>query len=175
MPPATPPKPLDIHTFTTTQQSLLTAELEAETSQTLTAASTLPPVTLQRAGLALLNLRLSNQRTGLGGRTVLELELDPAFTGSSSGPGAVKSGGKGGRGAGDGTRLPEHGLRVGDIVGVRQQVGGSAKKREKQDVERKGVEGVVVKVVAGMLGVALDKERDEAVEGILGGRLWMCV
>ncbi|KAI9669984.1 MAG: hypothetical protein M1831_007020 [Alyxoria varia] len=177
MPLTAPLKPLDIHNFTTTQQSLLTAELEAETSQTLTAASTLPPVTLQRAGLALLNLRLSNQRTGLGGRTVLELELDPAFAGLSSPSGARKGtgkgGGKGGKGAADGTRLPEHGLRVGDIVGIRQQVGGSAKKREKQDVERKGVEGVVVKVVAGMLGVALDKERDEAVEGIQGGRLWI--
>jgi len=144
------PTALDIATFATTQLSLLSQELNAEVSQTVDLISQASPSALQRAGIAVLNLHVASQRTGLGGKTVLELELDPAI----------------GR-----DELPEHGLRVGDIVGVRSQVGGSAKKQEKAKAETEGVDGVMVKVSATALAVALDKEDADAP----GGKLWMCV
>ena len=144
------PAAVDIATFATTQLALLSHELDAEVSQTADLISLASPSALQRAGIAVLNLHIASQRTGLGGKTVLELELDPAI----------------GR-----DELPEHGLRVGDIVGVRSQVGGSAKKQEKAKAETEGVDGVMVKVSATALGVALDKEDADAP----GGKLWMCV
>jgi len=143
-------KPIDIPTFTNTQLSLLARELDAEVTETSTLLSSASPAVLQRAGIAVLNLCIASQRTGLGGKTVLELELDPAI----------------GR-----SELPEHGLRVGDIVGVRNQLGGSAKKTEKTQAEKDGVDGVMVKVGATTLGVALDKEEAD----VPAGKLWMCV
>lgn len=143
-------EPVDITTFTNTQLSLLARELDAEVTETSNLLSSASPAVLQRAGIAVLNLHISSQRTGLGGKTVLELELDPAI----------------GR-----SELPEHGLRVGDIVGVRSQLGGSAKKTEKTQAEKDGVDGVMVKVGASSLAVALDKEEVD----VPAGKLWMCV
>jgi len=141
--------PTDIPTFAARQLTLLNRELAAELSSTAQLASQSSPAALQRAGLAILNLYISAQRTGLGGKTVLDLELDSAI----------------------GTELPEHGLRVGDIVGVREQVGGAAKRREKAEVEKKGVDGVVVKCTPAGLAVALDQEEVE----VPAGKLWMWV
>jgi DNA polymerase alpha-associated DNA helicase A len=144
------PTPIDIPTFASTQLNLLSHELDAEVTHTAELIFGAAPATLQRAGIALLNLQIASQRTGLGGKTVLELELDPAI-------------GK--------SELPEHGLRVGDIVGVRSQVGGSAKKQEKALAEKDGVDGVMVKVSSTSLAIALDKEEVDPP----GGKLWMCV
>jgi len=143
-------KPIDILTFTNTQLTLLARELDAEVTETSTLLSSSSPAVLQRSGIAVLNLHIASQRTGLGGKTVLELELDPAI----------------GR-----SELPEHGLRVGDIVGVRNQLGGSAKKTEKTQAEKDGVDGVMVKAGATTLCVALDKEEAD----VPAGKLWMCV
>lgn len=143
--------PTDIPAFAETQLSLLDAELKAELAETATLASQSSPTALQRAGAAILNLRVSSQRTGLGGKTVVELELDPA----------VGAGG-----------IPEHGIRVGDIVGVQEQPAGSAKKREKGEMQKRGVEGVVLKATNAAVSVALDKE-DADVPG--GGKLWLWV
>lgn len=144
------PTAVDISSFADTQLKLLSRELNAEVTATADLISQASPSALQRAGIAVLNLHISAQRTGLGGKTVLELELDPAI----------------GR-----SELPEHGLRVGDIVGVRSQLGGSAKKQEKAKAEKDGVDGVMVKVSSSTLGVALDKEEAE----VPSGKLWMCV
>ncbi|KAL8673971.1 MAG: hypothetical protein Q9168_001614 [Polycauliona sp. 1 TL-2023] len=143
---------LDIPSFATNQLSLLALELAAETSQSATLLSTHSPRTLARAGLAITNLTLSSQRTGLGGKTVLELELDSAV-------------------AGGGEELGEHGIRVGDIVRVGQQPKGGEKKAEKRNIEDKGSRGVIVRVGQKIVQVALDKDGDEE-EG-LGGRLWV--
>lgn len=144
------PAAVDISSFADTQLQLLSRELDAEVTATAELISQASPSALQRAGIAVLNLHISAQRTGLGGKTVLELELDPAI----------------GR-----NELPEHGLRVGDIVGVRSQLGGSAKKQEKTKAEKDGIDGVMVKVSSNTLGVALDKEDAE----VPNGKLWMCV
>ncbi|KAL8800698.1 MAG: hypothetical protein Q9223_007368 [Gallowayella weberi] len=141
---------LDIPSFAANQLSLLAAELAAETSQNVLQLSTHSPRTLSRAGLAITNLTLSSQRTGLGGKTVIELEQDSAVGGEE---------------------LGEHGIRVGDIVRVGQQPKGGEKKAEKKSIEEKGLEGVIVRVGQKVVQIALDKEGDEG-DG-LAGRLWV--
>lgn len=140
--------PTSIPDFATTQLALLDLELRAELASTADLAAQSAPASLQRAGLAILNLHVASQRTGLGGKTVLELQRDPAVGGGE---------------------LPEHGVRTGDIVGVRGQVGGAARKKERGEVERKGVDGVVVRVSGGGVSVALDKEEED----VPAGKLWM--
>src|ERR1700733_8121397 len=105
--------PTDISTFAQTQLTLLKAELDAELAESSLLTSSLSPAALQRAGAALVNLTVSSTRTGLGGKTVVELEPDSATGG----------------------QLPEHGLRVGDIVKVMEMASGSAKKKERSEVE----------------------------------------
>lgn len=140
--------PTDVSSFAASQLHLLDRELQAELSETADLASQCSPASLQRAGLAILNLQVGSQRTGLGGKTVLDLSLDSAI-GSSE--------------------LPEHGIRVGDIIGVREHVGGAAKKKEKAGADQKGVDGVVVKISASSVCVALDKDEVD----VPAGRLWM--
>ncbi|KAF5592647.1 HCS1-DNA helicase A [Fusarium pseudoanthophilum] len=142
-------EPVDISAFATTQLALLEQELQTEINETSTLISNHSPTALQRAGLALTNLVVSGQRTGLGGRTVLELSPDAA-TGSPD-------------------ELPEHGLRTGDIVLVAEQPAGSAKKREVKDLEKKGGRGVVTRVNRGWIAVAVDEGKEEV--GFLG-RVW---
>ncbi|MCJ1317025.1 hypothetical protein MMC15_002346 [Xylographa vitiligo] len=144
-------QPIDIPTFATHQLALLDAELAAETASTTTLLASTSPSTLSRAGLALLNLVISSQRTGLGGKTVLELEQDPAI--------------------GNNGEIGEHGIRVGDIVRVGEQPKGNERKKEKAGMEGRGVQGVVVRVGVKGVQVALGREEDEA-EG-LGGRVWV--
>lgn len=143
--------PVSIPTFASTQIALLAAEQASEIAESSALISLHSPAALQRAGLALTNLTVSAQRTGLGGKTVVEL-----------GPDAAVSAGE---------ELPEHGIRTGDIVLVSEQPAGSAKKREVKELERKGVRGVVTRVRREWVGVALDEDREDAVAG-LGGRVW---
>lgn len=134
-------KPTDISSFAATQLTLLDAELQAELSETNALLSSHTPTTLSRAGLAILNLNISSLRTGLGGKTVVELGLDPAV--------ATK---------GEKPDIPEHGIRTGDIVALQEQPTGSAKKTEKRDSAKKGVEGVVLRVRRESIEIVLDKE-----------------
>ncbi|KAF2670088.1 DNA helicase [Microthyrium microscopicum] len=140
--------PLAIPLFAARQLTLLEAELAAETAESSALTTTLSPAALQRAGAALINLCVAATRTGFGGKTVLDLEPDSATGGE----------------------MAEHGLRVGDIVRVQEMVGGSAKKREKAEVEKRGVQGVVSRVWAGKIAVAVDGEGEELG---MGGRLWI--
>ncbi|KAH0403264.1 DNA helicase, partial [Aureobasidium melanogenum] len=144
--------PIDIPSFADKQLKLLAAELNAELEETALLTATHAPSTLARAGLAVLNLSVSAQRTGLGGKSLIELSLDPAIAGTE-------------------TQLPEHGLRVGDIVGVSEQPKGAEKKKERQDMEKKQIQGVVVKVLREIIVVALDKDEVD----IPGGKLWLFV
>ncbi|KAI5465877.1 hypothetical protein BGZ63DRAFT_374764 [Mariannaea sp. PMI_226] len=144
-------EPTDIPSFASTQLALLDRELQSEILETSSLISNHSPTALQRAGLALTNLVVSGQRTGLGGRTVLELGPDAA---TASRPD-------------DG--LPEHGLRTGDIVLVAEQPAGSAKKREVKDLERKGARGVITRVQKAWVSVALDEGKEEV---SFSGRVW---
>lgn len=113
MPP--PPAPaLHPPTFATAQLSLLAAELAADTARTLPLLAAHAPKRLAAAGLALTNLVLAGRRTGLGGRTVLVLEVD----------GAVGGGGGGGVGVGDVVRVgAQAGGGEGGVEGVVVRVG----------------------------------------------------
>lgn len=144
------PKPLDSTIFAQTQLSLLEAEQAAETASTTSLLNNVSPTSLARAGLAITNLVLSSQCTGLGGKTVLELEQDKAI-------------------GNDGV-IGEHGIRVGDIVRVGEQPKGGERKKEKGGLEAGGCEGVVVRVLNKGIHVALGEGLEE--DG-LGGRLWV--
>lgn len=145
-------KETDIAAFATSQLDLLDKELQAELTESTTLTSQASPTALQRAGAAILNLQLSSQRTGYGGKTVVELELDPAVTATTN-------------------ELPEHGIRTGDIVGVQEQPKGDARKKEKTEITKKGVEGVVTRVTSTAVHVALDKDEVD----VPGGKLWLWV
>lgn len=147
------PKPTDIPSFAATQLTLLDAELQAELAETNALLSSHAPTALSRAGLAILNLNVSSIRTGLGGKTVVELGLDPAVVPK-----------------GDKADIPEHGIRVGDIVAVQDQPAGGAKKSEKRDLAKKGVEGVVLRVKRETIDIILDKEDADVPSG---GKLWL--
>jgi DNA polymerase alpha-associated DNA helicase A len=149
------PQPTDIPLFAASQLTLLDAELQAELSETNALLSSHTPTALSRAGLAILNLNVASIRTGLGGKTVVELGLDPAVVGK-----------------GDKPDIPEHGIRVGDIVAVQDQPSGSAKKTEKRDLEKKGAEGVVLRVKRENVEIVLDKEDADVPSG---SKLWMSV
>ncbi|KAI0890553.1 DNA helicase [Annulohypoxylon maeteangense] len=142
-------KSIDVPAFARTQLALLDAELQSEIAETSSLIGGTSPSALQRAGLAVTNLSVTSQRTGFGGRTVVELGPDAATGGE----------------------LPEHGLRTGDIVLVAEQPAGSAKKREVKDLERKGVKGVVVRVKREAVAVAVDEEREDMTG--FAGRVWL--
>jgi DNA polymerase alpha-associated DNA helicase A len=149
------PEPTDIPSFAASQLTLLSAELEAELSETNALLSSHTPTALSRAGLAILNLNVSSIRTGLGGKTVVELGLDSAVVAKGEKP-----------------NIPEHGIRVGDIVAVQDQPSGSAKKTEKKELEKKGAEGVVLRVRRENVEIVLDKEDADVPSG---SKLWMSV
>ncbi|KAI1468771.1 DNA helicase [Daldinia caldariorum] len=151
-------KSVDVPAFARTQLALLDIELQSEISETSGLISGTSPASLQRAGLAITNLVVSSQRTGLGGRTVLELAPDAATSGSGSGS------------VGE---LPEHGVRTGDIVLVSEQPAGSAKKREVKDLERKGVRGVVIRIKRDAVAVAVDEDKEENAAATFAGRVWL--
>jgi DNA polymerase alpha-associated DNA helicase A len=146
-------QPTDITAFAAAQLTLLDAELQAELSETNALLSSHTPTALSRAGLAILNLNVSSIRTGLGGKTVVELGLDPAVVTKGENP-----------------DIPEHGIRTGDIVAVQEQPSGSAKKTEKRDLVKKGAEGVVLRIRRENVEIVLDKEDADVPTG---GKLWL--
>lgn len=128
----------DISNFAKAQLSLLDAELQAEVAETSLLVSQSSPATLQRAGLAVTNLLVTSQRTGLGGKTVIDLEPDPA--------------------TGDG-KIQEHGIRTGDIVSVQEQPAGTTKRKDRDEAAK--VTGVVTRIRGPCLSVALNDGEEE--------------
>jgi DNA polymerase alpha-associated DNA helicase A len=143
---------IDIPSFATTQLALLEAELQSELLEISSLISNTSPAALQRAGLGITNLSLTSQKTGLGGKTVVELGPDSAT--------ASKDG-----------ELAEHGVRTGDIVVVSEMPSGSARKREVRELESKGCRGVVTRVGSRAVWVALNETEGD--EGAGGKRLWL--
>ncbi|KIW74355.1 hypothetical protein Z517_12295 [Fonsecaea pedrosoi CBS 271.37] len=144
--------------FFTTLLHLVNLEQDSEVAETSLLLSSTSPTTLSRAGLAILNLSVHSLKTGLGGRSVVELGLDPAVISKDS------------RG-----ELPEHGIRTGDIVRVGETPKGTARKKEAAELKGKGVEGVVVRVGQRAVWVALGKEGggSDNVEEVPDGKLWL--
>ncbi|CAN6649494.1 DNA polymerase alpha-associated DNA helicase A [Trichomonascus vanleenenianus] len=124
-------------------------ERKVDIEETNELLSTLTQKKLAEHGLAVLNLTVGSTRTGLGGKTILELELDPSLTSpdtASIDPGNVK---------------------VGDIVKVQ-----SAKiKTGIAEGDNSSVaEAVVVKSTNKSIHVALEEKFENAT---LEGRLWL--
>ncbi|KIX05395.1 uncharacterized protein Z518_06267 [Rhinocladiella mackenziei CBS 650.93] len=153
-----PPNALPPSAFFTTLLTLLSLEQDSEIAETTLLLSSAPLSTLSRAGLAILNLSIQSLKTGLGGRSVVELGLDSAIVSKDT---------KG--------ELPEHGIRTGDIVRLAEMPKGTAKKKEVSELKGKGVEGVVIRVGERAVWVALGKEGNgsEDVEGVPDGKLWL--
>jgi len=153
-----PSKSLPPAAFFNALLTLVSIEQDTEIAETALLLSSAHPTTLSRAGLAILNLATESVKTGLGGRTVVELVLDSAV---------VAKGSKG--------ELSEHGIRTGDIVRVGEMPKGSSKKKEVAELTGKGVEGVVVRVGERAVWVALGKDGSggDDVEGVPDGKLWV--
>ena len=73
---------VDVPAFAATQMALLEVELQSELDETSSLISNTSPTSLQRAGVAITNLTLVSQRTGFGGKTVVELGPDSATSNS---------------------------------------------------------------------------------------------
>lgn len=158
--------------FFTTQLSLLQAEQASEVAETSLLLSSAAPSTLARAGLAVLNLNVNSLKTGLGGRTVIELGVDPAYASTN-----LKNGEKGVGSKSDG-ELPEHGIRTGDIVRVGEMPKGNAKKKEMTELKGKGIEGVVTRIGERAVWVAAGRSGSEGnddsdVDALTSSRLWV--
>ncbi|RVX68783.1 hypothetical protein B0A52_07669 [Exophiala mesophila] len=154
-----PKRALTPHAFFTTLLHLVDLEQASEVKETSMLLSSTPPTILARAGLALLSLTIASLKTGMGGRTVIELSLDPAV---------VVKGTKG--------ELPEHALRPGDIVRVGEMPKATAKKKEAAELKSKGVEAVVTRVGERSIWAALGKDSgsgDGDLESVPDGRLWI--
>ena len=157
--------------FFTTQLSLLQAEQASEVAETTLLLSAAAPSTLARAGLAIINLSLNALKTGLGGRTVIELGVDPAYAND------LKKGEKGISSKSEGA-LPEHGIRTGDIVRVGEMPKGAAKKKEVTELRGKGLEGVVTRIGERAIWVAAGKGGDQGnddadVDALASQRIWV--
>lgn len=157
--------------FFTTQLSLLQAEQQTEVAETSLLLSAAAPSTLARAGLAVISLTINSLKTGLGGRTVIEVALDPAYVSSS----ANKSDKNPSKRSDD--ALPEHGIRTGDIVRLGEMPKASAKKKEASDLKGKGIEGVVTRVGERAIWVAAGKgdqnNDDSDIDALASSRLWI--
>ncbi len=62
-------------------------------------------------------------------------------------------------------------MRVGDICAVAEQPKGAERKKEREGMEKRGAEGVVIKVQKEAVTIALDKEDAD----VPGGKLWLYV
>ncbi|ABN67685.2 predicted protein [Scheffersomyces stipitis CBS 6054] len=104
-----------------------------------------PPKQLARLGLAVVNLIVNNVRTGLGGKTIIELGVDPALKKDSSDEIQVGT------------------LRVGDI----KALANSSKKKEnvKTDLTDESLDAVVIKM--NQTSIAVSVEEDSTDEKVL--------
>ncbi|KAI8920581.1 P-loop containing nucleoside triphosphate hydrolase protein [Entophlyctis helioformis] len=100
-------RPADVDAFVVQQLALIEQERQSEMAQVAAMQQAFTPVDLQRRGVVLLALRVTGIRSGLGGRTLVDLEA----------------------GAGGSQPLPPHKFRMGDIVSVDEHAAGSGSGR----------------------------------------------
>ncbi|KAI5958095.1 hypothetical protein KGF57_002903 [Candida theae] len=102
-------------------------EQEEDVAQTTEYINAYPPKKLAQMGLAVINLNISNMRTGIGGKTILEMQLDNAVS------------------SGD---LSSTSMKTGDIVRIAKMAGSERKKKRDDDEagnKDESIEAVVVK------------------------------
>ncbi|RKF62126.1 DNA polymerase alpha-associated DNA helicase A [Erysiphe neolycopersici] len=154
---------LEISAFVNTQLNLLEQELVSSIEETSSQISNSTPKSLSRAGLAITNLVPISMRTGLGGKTIVELKPDVSI--------------------GNDVEIPTNGVRAGDIVALAEQPSGTARKSQVRDLEHRGMKGVIVKITSSRIALALEEKQDyqisdeaEAKLALLLNqkRLWVC-
>lgn len=110
-------------------------EQEEDVAQTTEYINAYPPKKLAQMGLAVINLNISNMRTGIGGKTILELQLDNAISNGD---------------------LSSASMKTGDIVRIDKMT--KAKKKDEESKEKdESIEAVVVKVSNLTITVSVDE------------------
>lgn len=150
-----PPRQKDLHAFLQRHLELLARERQAEIDQTSLLASNCSQRELERRGLSLGGLGISNISVGLGGKTLIELHRPQAYHTS--------------------LLLPPHTFRTGDPArletysvdkdggGKKRKSASSSKDQQKGtsgDKIDRGVEGVVSRVTPERIFVAVDANSD---------------
>ncbi|KAJ2553074.1 hypothetical protein EV175_003071 [Coemansia sp. RSA 1933] len=123
--------------FTKKHIALVEKERDYEIEQSQALLSNLQPTHLQRLGFALVGLRITATRTGLGGKMLLTLEAAVA-----------------------GNPLPPATIRSGDIVGL-EAPGGKNPAKDKKDEHK--LAGVVVSTSETKIVVALSSDTDDLI------------
>ncbi|KAG5417440.1 hypothetical protein I9W82_005074 [Candida metapsilosis] len=115
-------------------------EQEEDVAQTTEYINAYPPKKLAQMGLAVINLNISNMRTGIGGKTILEMQLDNAVSNGD---------------------LSSTSMKTGDIVRLAKMAGSERKKAKKDEEENKekdeSIETVVVKVSNSTITLSVDE------------------
>lgn len=156
MPALEPTTPFELQSWIDRQLSLLSTEYQSEVAEAAVLTSKCSPALLERLGLALNGLGVAHLSTGLGGKTLVELErpsayhVDPAF--------------------------PPHGLRTGDLVRVLEHAAVKASKKAKAGEEKsEGCDGVVFKVSETKIVVAVGRNESADDDFDLPERCRLCV
>ncbi|KAK1222273.1 hypothetical protein PQX77_014906 [Marasmius sp. AFHP31] len=123
----------ELSAFISRQRHLLALERAADLDRSRLLLTKCPPKQLERNGLALLGLTVSNVEVGLGGKVLVELGLE------YGGTGAV---------------FPPNEIRTGDLAKIE---GGSSQESKEND---QGIEGVIYRISAARVVVALNSERE---------------
>lgn len=108
-------------------------EQKSDTLLTTSYIESYSPKKLASFGLAVINLVMLNMRSGLGGKTLIELTLDPAFSRPED-------------------EIQTGSLRVGDIVKL---------DRMGENEQNSALEGVVVKVSGRVLGISVEEDTND--------------
>ncbi|CCH45172.1 DNA-binding protein SMUBP-2 [Wickerhamomyces ciferrii] len=136
-------------------------ERNADIDQTSDLLNSLPPKKLALKGLAIINLTTESIKTGLGGRTIIELKND---LGGHEDDSIV---------AGD--------IRTGDIVKIdKMSSSNSTKKKVKSNGKNNddsdsnfGCEGVVTRLSNSSIVITVDESSEEKILNIINDNLWI--
>ncbi|KAF3993986.1 hypothetical protein FT663_00006 [Candidozyma haemuli var. vulneris] len=114
-------------------------ELQCDNILTDSYLSKYSPKKLASFGLAIVNLTMTNMRSGIGGKSLIELSLDPAVSQPDE---EIKSGS----------------LRVGDIVQLDKMKSATAKDSDKESTS---LEGVVTRLSSSAVTVSVEEDTSD--------------
>ncbi|CEG77560.1 hypothetical protein RMATCC62417_12286 [Rhizopus microsporus] len=121
--------------FIAHQRKLIETERKVDVEETIKLLSSYAPIQLQRRGIALVGLKITGMRTGLGGKSLIDLEL--------ANPNILPP------------ILPAHKITTGDIVGL------DVYKKDKPSKNVDKWSGVVARVTESRITVALSQEIED--------------
>lgn len=151
----------------------LDLEQAADIKQTTDLLTSLAPKKLSQKGLAIINLQIESIKTGLGGRTIIELKNDLSSNKDD--------------------RIETGDIRVGDIVKIEKMSsstsssGNSSKKKGKKSnsksdfnnedddsaTESKISEGVITRISQTSVIVTVDEQHEENILTLLSTKVWI--